>query len=263
MEPSAALQSIETSLRLIVELRLPEWQSQLSQPKLDALTEKHREEHRRRDGVVASDRLLDYTDTYLLTDLILKNWELFKATFDDKRRTEAFFGVLADVRNAIAHSRDLAPFERELLSGVAGHIRNMVAMDRGKSDPSAAFYPLIERASDAFNEAGARTEYSVSTPLKRLNVGDVVVFELSAYEARAKSNRWTVDAPHLDEKVLWEGSGSDVRAEIEVTDEMVHEGQQFRVRLRNDSPHHRWQGYSWQEPYDDEAFFSYAVNPPA
>jgi hypothetical protein len=88
------------------------------------LRERQAEAAKRPDGAVVSIDLLDYTEIYHLTGMIERNWEKFKPAFNDKGRTLAFFGVVKDVRNSVAHSRDLLPFERDLISGIAGQLRN-------------------------------------------------------------------------------------------------------------------------------------------
>jgi hypothetical protein len=52
-----------------------QWQSAPGAPDIQKLQERQVEEDKRRDGAVVSDDLLDYTETYHLTDLIEKNWE--------------------------------------------------------------------------------------------------------------------------------------------------------------------------------------------
>ena len=59
------------------------------------------------------DDLLSYTEFYQLVDMIAKNWEKFSPIFDDKAGTIAYLGSVEDVRNNIAHSRQLVQYERD------------------------------------------------------------------------------------------------------------------------------------------------------
>lgn len=165
MEPTDALRSIETALRLAIrEVFGYEWIGAKGAPDEEKLRERGVEEEKRRDGAVVSRDLLDYTETYHLTGIISDNWEKFQPVFKDKGRTLAYFGVIEDVRNSVAHSRDLVPFERDLISGIAGQLRNQVALFRSSEDQSARYYPKIERIVDGFGIEGIPDGYGFDTP---------------------------------------------------------------------------------------------------
>jgi hypothetical protein len=92
VEPTDALRSIETALRLVIRDVLGDegWLAAAGSPDRAPLEQKRTEENKRRDGAAVSSNLLDYTETYQLTNLVLKNWESFKPVFSDKARTESF-----------------------------------------------------------------------------------------------------------------------------------------------------------------------------
>ena len=69
-------------------------------PEETSLIERRTEESKRRDGAVVSDDIIDYTETYHLTSIVRKNWDKFQPVFRDKKRTEAFFGIIEDVARA-------------------------------------------------------------------------------------------------------------------------------------------------------------------
>ena len=141
MEPTDALRAIENALRIVIReiLGRQGWLSATGAPDEGRLRERQVEESKRRDGAAVSADLLDYTETYHLTGLIGRNWEKFQPIFNDKARTLAFFGVIEDVRNSVAHSRDLVPFERDLISGIAGQIRNQVSLFRSSRTESTKY----------------------------------------------------------------------------------------------------------------------------
>jgi len=266
MEPTLALSVIETSLRLIIQSRLPDWETNSAAPDVVTLREKQTEEARRRDGAVVSSELLDFTNTYDLTKLITSNWEAFKPVFDDKRRTETYFSVLEDFRNTIAHSRELLEFERDQLSGIAGLIRNQVAIARSSTNKSSDFYPLIEKVVDRFgNGPSAAIWSSLEREEIRLEVGDELVFTVSANPASGQEALWKLVIPqmtgvfHTDwDPVL--ATGDNVTLRLTLTE--FHVGEDFRIHviLTTASPHHRHS--LGANGYDDYREFSYAVNPP-
>ena len=55
---------------------------------------------------------------------------------------------LDNIRNAVGHSRPLLPFERDLLSGIAGQIRNQVTIYMSTQDEAGDIYPRIESVTD-------------------------------------------------------------------------------------------------------------------
>lgn len=263
-EPFDALRSIEIALRLLVRdvLGASKWLNSQGAPDESELERRKSEEQRRRDGVVVSSQLLDYTEIFHLTGLIVKNWDQFKPALDDKRRTETFFGIINDVRNNIAHSRDLAPFEKDLLSGISGLLRSQIALYRSSEGRSSRYYPLIESVKDNFDIEGRWSEPEFLKVRPRLEVGYVLSFAGNAFAARGKPVQWIITKDHYsdasDEVVA---EGDSVSFQYEVTEADVSERLTLIVRITTSSRYHRYMdGYPY--PHDDHREFFYAVNPP-
>lgn len=268
MEPTDALRSIETALRLVIRdvLGADGWVQAKGAPDVAKLEERQNEERRRRDGVVISDDLLNFTETYHLITLIERNWDQFKPVFDNKARTTTYFDLIADFRNSIAHSRELVPFERELLSGIAGQLRNQVALFRSAADQSAKYYPLIEEVKDSFGAIGLKLQPMYqSFTVNRIDVGHVLGFVGSAFNARGNTVRWLLRGrgkpygswEEMDAPVA---SGDDVIFEYVVTEEDVSESFELTIEIRTDSKYRRSSGI--RGGIDDSRTFRYSVNPP-
>jgi hypothetical protein len=262
VEPTDALRSIETALRLVIRDVLGDegWLAAAGSPDRAPLEQKRTEENKRRDGAAVSSNLLDYTETYQLTNLVLKNWESFKPVFSDKARTESFFGVVADVRNSVAHSRDLVPFERDLISGVAGQLRNQVSLFRSSVNQSSKYYPLIESVKDQFGLEGFRGGNPYDRPLPiRLEVDDVITFTGSAFNARGKPVKWKVAHPaRYPRDTADVAEGDSVSFQYTVTEADVEEYFRLSVQITTDSRYHRISG--GDGVYDDQREFIYSVN---
>jgi hypothetical protein len=133
--------------------------------------------------------------------------------FDDRQRTLAYFGVIEDVRNSIAHSRDLVPFERELISGIAGHLRNQASLYRSGMDEASRYYPRIESIRDSFGIEGARPEEDNLGRTIRLEVGQVITFTGRAVDAKNRDIHWLTsrefDVGHDATTVATGGAGTD------------------------------------------------------
>lgn len=259
---------IETALRNAIRQIMPngKWAQAKGAPDEAKLRRRQVEEGKRRDGVGTSADLLDYAETYELTDLIEKNWEPFSVIFDDSARTKTYFGIIKDVRNSVAHSRDLVTFERELLSGIAGQLRNQVALYRNQENPSAPYYPLIDSFRDSFGNQGVQM---YAPPAVRLDVGSVVNFVATATAARGRSLTWSVSKMNpstyqFEEQIESGGEGERLATQYTVTEDDVREEFLVCIALISDSKYHRHQrGVSLRAPVcDDFRTLTYAVNPP-
>lgn len=272
MEPNEALRSVEIALRLIVRelLGASGWVSAPGAPDAEKLGERREEEQRRRDGSVAPDSLLEYTETFHLTGLILKNWDSFKPVFQDLNRTRTFFGILEDVRNAIAHSRDLIPFERDLIAGVSGQLRNQIALYRGRPGTSTQYYPAIEAITDSFGieaigglDSLDAYDFVRRTSI-RLEIGDVIRFKGRAFNAGSLPTQWLLcwASQHNFRGGMVVAQGDDVEFGYTVTEDDVSEKFTIMILITTDSKYHRHRQESEFGSYDDIRGFGYAVNPP-
>lgn len=262
MQPADALHLTENALRLCIRQVLGDdaWLKAPGAPDRAKLEERRAAESKRRSGVVASEDLLEYTETYHLTSVVLRNWASFKPVFKDHKRTEVYFKIVEDFRNSIAHSRMLMIFERELLSGVAGHIRAQVAHFRSMRDESTRYYPLIEDIHDSLGNSIPTDDIAYQSPLARFDVGDVVSFTGSAFAANGLEVIWmlqkTSPSRHVSTEQREVARGETVEFSYRFTEADVKEHIFFGIAITTPSSYHRHGGI------DDIAYFHYQVNPP-
>lgn len=268
MDPSAALTSFENALRIAIRTVFGNrWLDAQGAPEQADLSRRYAEEVARRDGVNLSADLLEYAMTTDLTKLILRNWEAFKPVFSDKKRTETYFGVVEDVRNAIAHGREVLPHERDLVAGAAGQIRLQVSEHQSAADASTQYYPVIERITDHFGRGPDSRGYQHEMVYPRINVGDVLQFRAYASGGRGHAVRWYLNPSRANEDLQYptgyrddwgfDAEGNEVTLEYIVTAEDVMEHFWISINLRSDNIYHR-ETSGW----DEYAVFKYAVNPP-
>ncbi|MEN4474628.1 hypothetical protein [Mycolicibacterium cosmeticum] len=254
------LVAAETAFREIVRSAIgSDWTEDFTAEKLAALEEKRDAEDKRRDGVTVSQDLLDYTEAYHLESLILKHWDKTGPMLKDKKRTEAYLNVMLDVRNTIAHSRAVVPFERHLLAGIAGQIQNLISVYRSGSETADAYYASINYVRDSFGDEGHRGGYQKGRERKRLKIGQVVGFEFSATDPHDREIEWTfsVYSKRLSKLiVLGNASGRSGTFSWTVGEDAIGEQTDVWVAIANESPYQR-DGTS-----DDKMCFSYAVSPP-
>ena len=270
MEPNEALNACESALRNIVDRVMPggQWMMHLNAKQRKYIEDSRASEIGRRDAVKVSDNLLAFTNTRHLTTIIDSNWDEFASVFKNKTRTAVAFEALNSYRNTVAHSRELRPFERDLLSGISGQIRNQVALFLSNLSAPARFYPVIESAVDSSGNVptGNYCPYSASDR-PRWQVGDVITFDCSATDPRGLELDWRLYAGDplssgIANPVIHYGqvTGGKVSLRMDVTTALVMEHLHVRIDVRNAAPYRLHNGSLDQ--YDDSALFCYSVDPP-
>jgi hypothetical protein len=261
------LVAAETAFREIVRSGIgASWISNFAQEKIDGLEAKRTEEDKKRDAVAVSQDLLDYTEAYHLESLILKHWDKTGPILKDKRRAEVYLKLMLDFRNTIAHSRPVAPFERYLLAGIAGHVQNLISLHRSSSETADAYYASINYVRDSFGQeitgSTHRTPWiDASAPTrKRLRVGQVVTFECSATDPYDRDITWHFSTPTSNymtrTQTLGQAQGATTTFEWTVDLQHVGEGRQLYISMSNNSPYKREGGS------DATVRFEYDVSPP-
>jgi hypothetical protein len=274
------LVSAETALRDVIRAAVPNWKDDFSAEDIKKLEDKRAEEDKRRDGIAVSQDLLDYTEIYQLQAIIKKHWDpAVQAILDDKKRTEVYLGIMFDIRNAIGHSRPVFAAERLLLAGAAAQIRNQLARYRAKADGPQRHYPSLDSARDSMGtQAGSNRDLSIQAatqaaiwshagPTPRLEVGDMVTFELEATDPRGRELVWKAYSVPGNMTASMVGHGDYYPIIAEMTGERVGftwtvgeaevgEGRQIAITVANCGRYHR------ERTWDDGTIFLYHVNPP-
>jgi hypothetical protein len=279
-DPSVAIHSVEASLRMAIHDILGDsWKDKLTgENSLEKLEHRREEERKRRPVAPVPDDLLEYVYTHQLKDLILKNWEPFSKIFGNQQQTSVFLKYVVKVRDSIAHSRGVTIFERDLISGIAGHIRSLVSNYRQEKDRSSSYYPLIEEVIDSWGTKGvenarsARYDYYYSDEYalegnpppdpRRLHVGEVITFQGSAGEIEGLLLNWSVARGDADFANYREtiATGPNFEFNYTVTEDDIGEDVIISIILSTNSEYHRHNNYT--NMYDDSVQFLYIVEPP-
>ena len=252
MEPYEVVNSIDASLRVLIYEILGERWINGSGVDIDALREKRKVEEASRKGAIVDQNLLAYTELYQLQIIVQKNWVRFKPTFGEKSRFDAFFDRAEHFRNAIMHNREILPFERDLLSGISGELRNLIAISRSSVDPDRKHYPVVESTIDSFgNEMSFYV--GINQPSVRLQVGSEVEFTCRAWDASARELSWAL---LIDDVVISEAIGNRVVLTWPVADVHVSENTFLYIRMSSNGRYHRFKNW------DASIIVRYAVEPP-
>ena len=260
MEPQAAIALIETDLRALVRSVLTDeqWRSALGGGKTEDLQKRQSEEAKRRSPAVVPSDLLQYTHFYELRQIIVAKWDQFAAALGKKRDFEVWADQIEDFRNAPAHSRELLPFERSLLEGIAGAVRTRVTMFRSSQDSDMSYYPVIESVTDSF---GHRLEQISTdgvtaaqfTTTVRLRPGQEVTFQARGWDPQGRELTWGLAAGnrHLESVV-----GNEVDVTWTVGESDVARYCHIYLSLTSSGKYHRYTSL------DHQVVFRYQVDPP-
>lgn len=81
------------------------------------------------------------------------DWEALDGALGAKKEITVLRDRFEALRNAVAQSRELLPFEEELLSAIAGEMRNRVTIHISGQDPAGDYFPRIELVRDSLGNS--------------------------------------------------------------------------------------------------------------
>jgi HEPN superfamily Swt1-like protein len=272
MQPAEALTTCEQALRSLISTVLAkklgrDWVSEVFPAEKAAKLREVREEEtgrRTRRGVAAVPTSeLAYAQFFDVLTVLRKHWEDFKPALGKQSETMGLLSRFEALRNSVAHSRDLLPFEEELLSGIAGEIRNRVTIYMSSQDPTGDYFARIDSVTDSLGNCIANfpqdpMEHGVSLRTGAvLHSGDVVTFRCRGTDPQGRELAWWVlptreaDNPRntgRDLEIAWHVSSLDVAARVDI-----------HIYMESTGPHHRVN--TGGGTFDHCATFIYTVLP--
>lgn len=267
LSPADALVTCERALRQLFAHAFQaaygrDWLSSVATPDKIAKWKRIQvNEHKRRSprGVagVPTDALA-YAEFSDLCEIAEQHWQPLEDALGVMDETLPLLARFELLRNTVAHSRQPLRFEAELLSGIAGEIRNRVTNYMTAQDPSGDHYPRIESVTDSFGRSWPGKEGLgpwATGEAVRVNVGDVITFDCAGTDAQGRELRWllrTYSTMLVDQAV---GDRVALRWVVGVQD--VQDDHMVRITLQSDGRFHR------QGDYDQMVHFPYHVVPPA
>ena len=215
-------------------------------------------ERRRRSGAVIDEHIFWYSDFSDLWTIIKKNWDLFKPCFGDLKRVEVYLDRLGALRNPGAHSRALLPFERSLVEGMTGELRQQVTLfiSSGAGGPESEHFPRIEVVRDSFGHhaMGKQGEFVFVHPDITLRPGDEVVFSGSAWDPDGRSLTWAIKL-HAARHHLATIRGEAFEYTWQVSESDIAQQGFVSFLVSSDRSYHRLDGH------DDEVNLVYRILP--
>lgn len=254
MQPSEAINLVEVLLRDLVRTVVGARWIEHGNFDREVLATKQRTEATKRRGSVVSADLLDYTEFTQIQNYILRHWDLFSPALGDKARVSVYLKRLESFRNPAMHSRDLLPFEKDLVNGMVGELRNLITIYRSQMSTDGQYYPQLEQIVDSFGNAVAG-EHRRDWPT-RLQVGQTVTFDCSGRDPQDRELTWFLQS-NTGNRELDEQTGERCTLTWKVTEEDVSAHTYLEFRMKSSGRYHR------HGNWDMLLIMSYPVDPPA
>lgn len=273
LEPSVALSTCETALReLMTHCYLGtygvDWLDRIS-------TREQRESWVSRAETEAQVRVpkgvaqvpnagLAYANFYDLVQIARTHWEPLSGALGKLKNVIPLLERFDNLRNTIGHSRPLLAFEQDLMSGIAGQIRNQVTLFMSAQDEAGDIYPRIESITDSFGRrvesavvqgeiAGSVTTYDVI-----VRPGDRVTFSCVGVDPQGRPLAWSLHAPtHAAHTSAVGESGQPTNLTWLVSDNDVTETGSVSIYMQAHDAKYRRYGH-----FDHRAYFVFRVRPP-
>lgn len=269
-DPEIALTTAERALRRLMESAYrkefgDDWLARVAEEGKPAewatRLDRERVKSRTRGEVQPSERLLDYANLYDLLQIAANHWSPLGPALGRQASFSALLGHLEQLRDPIAHSRPLLPFQRDLVSGIAGYIRNKVTIYMSTQDEHGEYFARMESARDSFaNEApGHMSEdgnIGTCDTAQTLRPGEnTVEFQCTGWDAQGRNLHWDL---RVRDRQVDETFGNEVTLRWAV--EPVDIGVSCTVQIRVWPDGTKFYRYAPGRS-DGRAFFGYKVLP--
>lgn len=274
LTPTEALTTIERSLRQLFALAFAgglgsDWFEQVTTEGQRATWAARRAaEGARREpkGVVLGNQsLIEFSELWELIQMAEKHWAHLAAALGKQKAVMPFLRRVDDLRNTTAHSRQLLPFEEDLLSGIAGEIRNRVTIYMNSIPDDNEYWARMESVTDGMGHTiDGLVTIQTSNPHidtgTTLRVGDIVTFDCWGTDPQGRAMSWSIaflpndySIPQIEAQV-----GDHVQFVWTVQSYHASALTSVQITMKADSPSHRH-----SEGWDGFAGFLYKVLPEA
>lgn len=269
LEPHEALVACERALRQLFARAYRDeygaaWLTRVATEKqISAWAERREVEQRKRAtrGViqVPTDEL-HYAHFYDLVNIASQHWAPLAGALGKKSETMALLLRFDRLRDTVAHSRQARGFEADLLSGIAGQVRNQVTRYMTETDPSGDHYSRIESVMDSFGRESSGNPRSMTGSVvadrAQANVGDIVTFTCVGHDPQGRSLNWIARRPGGE--LVQQAEGERVTFRWTVRADDVGQATGVMITVAADSQYRR-HGFGL---HDDMVIFQFEVPPP-
>ena len=206
------------------------------------------EDEERHHATTSDEHLINYSSLEDLKTILLANWEgEFTDTFGDYKLMEVYLNILSRYRNPDIHRRPLLTFQKHLILGISGEIRNMISVYRSLQELDREGFPRIESVRDNLGNIWVPGKPSHVKTGMTVHVGDMIEFVVSAIDPLEEDIMYAV------ENVGW-NIGNVLTTVVEPR--QVSKNTAINIFIRSERKFH-----AFPKGYDDRIAFDYQVLP--
>ncbi len=219
--------------------------SELRLRELELIRTKYQEDN---NTMTSEGRLINFCNFIDLAKIVEKQWNTqFEVAFGYPESLKTYLTSLQRFNNPDAYNRPLMSFEKHLILGVCGTIRNNIAVYRSWKEVGKDGFPLIETVKDNFGNL-----WTLGMPKKlktqlSITEGDILEFVIIAsdpkdefLEYRIFPNKWQTGNV-LQRQINRDDLGKEVT---------------FQIGIRSKRNYH-----AYPMGYDDRISFVYSILP--
>lgn len=270
MEPAESIEACETALRQLMTVVYPtsighDWLKKSVTEERQAKWEERQTvelaKRGKRGVATTSTSTLDYLDLFELRDIAWKNWTPLKPALGERAETAPLLKRLDDLRNTVAHNRPLVPFERDLVAGIAGEIRNRVTIFMSTTDPAGDIYPRVEFIQDNFGnyppdlDPNRTTLDTVCSTDLVVHEGDILTVTCRGSDPQQRDLLWTIVGSGMP--AVKSADGETIEMSYKLVEKDVRETYGLKISMAAD-------GTKYHRTYsgDQNVIFFYHCRPP-
>jgi len=255
MDINQTLKDCENSLRDFIARTLEKqygdnWinKLELSPEKIEEWKQRKQDDNLRHHATTIEEHLINYASLDHLKHVLLTNWEGdFIDALGDYKLIETYINILNRYRNPDIHRRPLLTFQKHLILGITGEIRNKLSVFRSLKELNQEGFPRIESIRDNLGNIWVPGKPSRIKTSMTIHAGDVLEFVITAIDPQDGDLLYAMD------NKLW-GPGNVLTQFIEPRH--ITKKATFSIMIRSERKFH-----AFPMGYDDRIAFEYQVLP--
>ena len=255
MDIQQTLKDCENSLRDFIALTLQkrhgdDWVNKtgISPERIEEWKKRKHLDNERHHATTTDEHLIGYADLEDLKQVLRVSWEGdFIDALGDFKLMETYLNILNRYRNPDKHRRPLLTFQKHLILGIAGEIRNKLSVFRSYRELNREGFPRIESVRDNLGNIWVPGKPVRVKTAMTIHVGDILEFVVSATDPQDGDLMYCINGRHWN-------PGNVLFQEIEPR----HVGKKttFSIMVRSERKFH-----AFPMGYDDRIAFEYQVLP--
>ena len=255
MDINQTLKDCENSLRDFIAYTLEKeygegWinKVEVSPERIAKWEQRKLDDNERHHSTTTDEHLINYADLDDIKHILLVNWDGdFIDALGDYKLIETYLTILNRYRNPDIHRRPLLTFQKHLILGISGEIRNKISVFRSFKELDREGFPRIESIRDNLGNTWVVGKPSRVRTGMTVHVGDVIEFIVTATDPQDGDLMFSLNGK------TW-SPGNVLTQYIEP--KHVTKKSTFSILIRSERKFH-----AFPMGYDDRIAFEYQVLP--